>query len=235
MIYWQRYDARYKLCNVKNLYYFIQSKARKLGRPSALNPYEYTAVFIISTFFDLSLRDEFLSDLIFGKHIDHRTFGKAFQKIPHHCLQKLLLMIRSEIKNLIGKKHIPISIADSTEVTTDRLYVPAIIKCKSKRRKLVDKLNIVAEYYPEENAIVIANADAFLTSDSYFATKMLSEIETNATILFADAGFDCEELYEKCFSIGIKPIIKQRRYDKKQGNIEGGQEKYLMESSIREI
>ena len=49
MKYWQRYDARYKLCNVKNLYYFIQSKARKLdkpfgkkgkkGRHPALSPY----------------------------------------------------------------------------------------------------------------------------------------------------------------------------------------------------
>ena len=246
MKYWQRYDARYKLCNVKNLYYFIQSKARKLGkpfgkkgkkgRPPALSPYEYTAAFIISTFLDLSLRDdEFLSDLIFGKHIDHSTFGKAFQKIPHYYLQKLLLMIRNEIRNLIGKNYIPILIADSTGVTTDRLYVPAIIKCKSKRRKVVDKLNIVAEYYPEKSAIVIANADVFLTSDPYSAIKMLSEIETNATILFADAGFDCEELYEKCFSMRIKPVINQRKYDRKARRYRGKARKIFDEELYRKF
>jgi len=121
----------------------------------------------------------------------------------------------------LEKSVFPLLIADSTGVTTDRLYVPAIIKCKSKRRKVVDKLNIVAEYYPEKSAIVIANADAFLTSDPYSVIKMLNEIETDATILFADAGFDCEELYEKCFSIGIKPVIKQRKYDKKARKCRG--------------
>ena len=30
---WQRYDARYKLGNIKNLYYFVLAKARKLGAP----------------------------------------------------------------------------------------------------------------------------------------------------------------------------------------------------------
>jgi len=229
---WKIYDAKSKLCNIKNLYYFIQSKAKKLGkpfgkkskkgRPPALNPYEYTAAFIISTLLDLSLRDdESLSDLLFGKHIDHSTFGKSFNRIPHHYLKKLLLMIRNEIKNLIGKKYIPILIADSTGVRTDRLYVPAIIKCKSKRRRVVDKLNIIAEYYPERSTIVIANADAFLASDAYSAIRMMEEIETNATILFADAGFDCEELYEKCFSMGIKPVIKQRKYDRKARKYRG--------------
>jgi hypothetical protein len=43
---------------------------------------------------------------------------------------------------------------------------------------------------------------------------MLDEIETKATTFFADAGFDAEELYEKCFKLGIKPMIKQREYDK---------------------
>jgi len=33
MKYWKRYDAKYKLGNIKNLYYFIQSKAKKLGKP----------------------------------------------------------------------------------------------------------------------------------------------------------------------------------------------------------
>ena len=229
---WKIYDVKSKLCNIKNLYYFIQSKAKKLGkpfgkkskkgRPPALNPYGYTAAFIISTLLDLSLRDdESLSDLLFGKHIDHSTFGKSFNRIPHHYLKKLLLMIRNEIKNLIGKKYIPILIADSTGVRTDRLYVPAIIKCKSKRRRVVDKLNIIAEYYPERSTIVIANADAFLASDAYSAIRMMEEIETNATILFADAGFDCEELYEKCFSMGIKPVIKQRKYDRKARKYRG--------------
>jgi len=225
MRYWKRYDARYKLGNIKNLYYFIQSKARKLGkpfdrksnrgRPYAINPYEYVAIFIISTLLDFSLRDdEFLSDSLFGKHIDHSTFGKAFLKIPYHYLKKLLTIIRNEINSIIGNNSIPILIADSTGVRTDRLYVPTIVKCKLKKRRVTNKMNIIAEYYPEEKAIVIANADAFFVSDAYSAIRMLNESEVTAKMLFADAGFDCEELFEKCFKRQIKPIIKQREYDK---------------------
>jgi len=226
MRFWQRYDTRHKLGNIKNLYYFILAKARKLGkpfdrksrrgRPYAINPYEYVAIFIISTLLDLSLRDnEFLSDLLFGKHIDHSTFGKAFSRISYHYFKKLLIAVRNEINNIIGNDSTPILIADSTGVRVDRLYVPAIIKCKLKKRGVVDKLNILAEYYPEKRAIVIANADAFFASDAYSAIKMLNEVEVMSGMLFADAGFDCEKLFEKCFMFKIKPLIKQRKYDKK--------------------
>ena len=133
MKYWQRYDTRYKLGNIKNLYYFVLSKTRKLGkpfdrksnrgRPFAINPYEYVSIFIISTFLDLSLRDdELLSDLMFGKHIDHSTFGKAFWRIPYSYLKKLLIIIRNEINNIIGNNSTFLLIADSTGVRTDRLY-----------------------------------------------------------------------------------------------------------------
>jgi len=92
MRYWKKYDAKYKLGNIKNLYYFIRSKAKKLGkpfdrkskrgRPYTISPYEYVAVFVISTLLDFSLRDnELMSDLLCEKHIDHSTFGKAFHRI----------------------------------------------------------------------------------------------------------------------------------------------------------
>ena len=34
-------------------------------------------------FFDMSLRDlELWSEVLVGEHIDHSTFGKAFERIP---------------------------------------------------------------------------------------------------------------------------------------------------------
>ena len=83
--------------NIKNFYYFVRSKAKKIGKPFdkkrkkgrnfAISPYDYAAMFIISTFFDWSLRDdEFFSEVLCEKHVDHSTFGKAFAKntIPLH-------------------------------------------------------------------------------------------------------------------------------------------------------
>jgi len=225
MRYWKRYDKKYKVWGIKKIYYFIQSKAKKLGkpfgkkgkvgRPPALNPYEYTAAYIIFTFLDSSLRDdEFLSDMMFEKHIDHSTFGKAFHRIPYHYLRKLLIVIRNEINNFF-KDSIPVLIGDSTGVKTDRIYVKTIIKCKIKKRRVYDKLNIIAEFYSEKRAIVIANADALFTSDSYAATRMLDEIEVESSLFLADAGFDNEALFEKCFKKEIMPIIKQRQYNRK--------------------
>ena len=33
MKYWKRYDRKYKMGNIKKIYYFIRSKSRKLGNP----------------------------------------------------------------------------------------------------------------------------------------------------------------------------------------------------------
>ncbi len=223
MRYWKRYDQKYKKNNVKKLYYFVLSKAKKLGkpfekksnrgRPLAISPYDYVATFIIASLFDWSLRDdELFSDLLFRKHIDHSTFGKAFAKIPYMYLKKLLLMIRNEINNLIADQ--PVLISDSTGVKVDRLYYQTTIKCKAKKRRINDKMSILGEYYPKERAIIIANTDALFPSDSFSAIRMLNEIETSANIFFADAGFDSEELFEKCFRKSILPTIKLRRYGK---------------------
>ena len=72
-------------------------------------------------------------------------------------------------------------------------------------------LNIIQR----KKVIVIANADAIFTSDAYFAVRMLNETKTTAKMLFADASFDCEELFEKCFRQRINPVIKQKERDKK--------------------
>ena len=125
MRYYKRYDRRCKLNNVLNLCSFIRSKARKLGEPFSkrgkrgrnfkISPYDYLVSFILYTYLDLSLRDdEFLSMAIFGKHIDHSTFGKAYNRIPYSYLRKLLVLIRNEIDNLIRER--PVLIPDSTGV-----------------------------------------------------------------------------------------------------------------------
>ena len=75
-------------------------------------------------------------------------------------------------------------ISDSTGVRTDRLYIPLIFKCKYRKRKVIEKLNILAEYYPRNKLIVIANADSIFRSDAIAASIMLDEIETKADYLF---------------------------------------------------
>jgi len=90
-------------------------------------------MYIISTLLDLSLRDdELLSDILYGKHIDHSTFGKANNRISYHYLKKLLIMIWNEIRNLVGDAF-SVLIADSTSVKTDRLYSQTIIKCRRNK------------------------------------------------------------------------------------------------------
>ena len=75
-------------------------------------------------------------------------------------------------------------ISDSTGVRTDRLYIPLIFKCKYRKRKVIEKLNILAEYYPKNKLIVIANADSIFRSDA-----------------IADTAYDSEELLFKCYRI----------------------------------
>ena len=223
MQYWKRYDQKYKKNSVKKLYYFILSKAKKLGkpferkskrgRPLAISSYDYVATFIIASLFDWSLRDdELFSELLFRKHIDHSTFGKAFARIPYRYLKKLLVMIRNEINNLIVDQ--PVLISDSTGVKVDRLCYQTTIKCKAKKRRINDKMSILGEYYPKKRAIIIANTDAFFPSDSFSAIRMLNEIETRANMFFADAGFDSEGLFKKCFRKNILPMIKLKRHNK---------------------
>ena len=116
------------------IYYFVRSKAKKIGKPFdkkskkgrnfAISPYDYAAMFIISTFFDWSLRDdEFFSEVLCEKHVDHSTFGKAFAKIPYYYIKWLIFLTRNYTRNLIDEK--PVLISDSTGVRTDRLYAIA--------------------------------------------------------------------------------------------------------------
>ena len=118
------------------------------------------------------------------------AFRKAFHRIPYHYLKKLLIITGNEIRSLIGESNF-LLITDSTGIKIDRMYYLSLIKCKQKKRRKVDKLNVFAEYYPEEKAITIANADAIFSSDAYSAIKMLDEIEIGSSVIFADAGFDC--------------------------------------------
>jgi len=224
MRYWKRYDRKYKMWNIKKIYYFIQSKSKKLGnpfnrksnrgRPYSIPPYEYAASFILFTTFDFSLRDdELISDLLFGKHIDHSTFGKAFAKISYPYIKKLLIIVRNEINNLLKEK--PLLIADSTGVVVDRMYFQTLNRCRIRKRRFYDKLNVLAEYYPASRIITISAADSVFSSDSFSAKIMLSEIKTKAQKFFADAGYDSNDLFEKLLNSKIIPVVKIKKHSGK--------------------
>ena len=228
MRYWKRYDRRYKVNNILNLCSFIRSKARKLGEPFSkrgkrgrnfkISPYDYLVSFILYTHLDLSLRDnEFLSMAIFGEHVDHSTFGKAYGRIPYSYLRRLLVLMRNEIDNLIKER--PVLIADSTGVRIDRRCGKAMIGCKTTKRRDHDKLTILVEYYPENMLISISNADALIYSDPLSSAMMLEKLDTRSDYFFGDAGFDSEVLYMVCFGKGIKPVVKQRSYERRRGRL----------------
>ena len=158
------------------------------GRPYSIPPYEYAASFILFTTFDFSLRDdELISDLLFGKHIDHSTFGKAFAKISYKYIKKLLILVRNEINN----------------------------RCRIRKRRFYDKLNVLAEYYPASRIITISAADSVFSSDSFSAKIMLSEIKTKAQKFFADAGYDSNDLFEKLLNSKIIPVVKIKKHSGK--------------------
>jgi len=124
-------------------------KKSKRGRPLAISPYDYVTIFILSSLSDLSLRnDEFLSDLLAGKHIDHSTFGKEFAKTPYMYLKKLLIMTRNVIGNHVETDSI--LIVDPTWVKVDRVYYDTMTKCHYGKRRMRDKMNILTEYYQDE-------------------------------------------------------------------------------------
>ena len=150
---------------------------------------------------------------MFGKHIDHSTFGKAFARISYIYIKKLLILIRNEINNLIQEK--PILIADSTGIIVDRMYLQTLIGYKPKKRRFYDKLNVLAEYYPMHKAIAISDADSLFPSDSFSAKIMLSGIKTKAEKFFADAGYDSDELFKESFKNKIIPIVKIKKHSNK--------------------
>lgn len=195
-------------------------KARKLGlpferkssrgRPFAACPCAYAALFIIFSLFDLSLRDdEWFSESIVGRHIDHSTFGRSFAKIPPHYLHKLLLMTRNTIRNATDET--PVLIADSTGVVLDRIYEHTTVKLQREKRKQHVKLHILAEYYHDTGVIAIAAADALSRSDARAAREMLQRTDVGGRVFYADAGYDAEPLYETCYTRGLQPMIKMRR------------------------
>ncbi|MEM2258278.1 MAG: hypothetical protein QXE46_00010 [Candidatus Thermoplasmatota archaeon] len=70
----------------------------------------------------MSLRDlELWSENLVGMHIDHSTFGKAFEKITEEYLKKYLKNLREKIKDKLGDKDF-VYIADATGIKLDRLY-----------------------------------------------------------------------------------------------------------------
>ncbi|MCD6513005.1 MAG: transposase, partial [Thermoplasmata archaeon] len=168
--------------------------------------------------------DEFLIKLIFARmpalinprsiHIvEVNTFGKAFAKISYPYIKKLLIIVRNEINNLLKEK--PLLIADSTGVVVDRMYFQTLNRCRIRKRRFYDKLNVLAEYYPASRIITISDADSLFSSDSFSAKNMLSEIETKAQKFFADAGYDSNDLFEKLLNSKIIPVVKIKKHSGK--------------------
>ena len=87
------------------------------------------------------------------------------------------------------------------------------------KRREHDKLIILVEYYPENMLISISNADALIHSDPLSSAMMLENLDTRSDYFFGDAGFDSEVLYTVCFRKGIKPVVKQRSYERRRGRL----------------
>ena len=90
-----------------------------------------------------------------GEHIDHSTFGKAFERIPEEYLKKYLKKLRDKIKDKLGDKDF-VYLADATGVKLDRIYRNAISGNKKIKITNHDKLSILSEYYSDAGVICIS-------------------------------------------------------------------------------
>ena len=222
--YWKAYDLRYKKYDLIKTYTFILRIIKKLNRPSiegqrigrspALSRNEYMAVLILKLIYTLSLRDlETLSNVLHNKHIDHSTYGKAFKRIDYTSLLAILTFTYVIIANLVKQPSNKIYIADSTGVSITRLYKESIYRGKRTKRRVFDKLHILACYYPKYGYIPVVTArwSTGYSSDSTNLLEMLKQIDfLDIEYLLADRGYDCCELFEYLLYHNITPIIKTK-------------------------
>jgi len=223
--YWKKYNRKFSDFDVKKILRFLIELADEIGEPfekkSArgrsfkLSPTQYVALYILMVFFDMSLRDlELWSEALLGEHIDHSTFGKAFERIPEEYLKKYLKKLRDKIKDKLGDKDF-VYLADATGVKLDRIYKDTISGNKKTKINAHDKLSILSEYYPDASVICISAGEwrAGYSYDSPSLVNILSSIDViQGKYLYADAGYDGYSCYYLCFKKGLIPIIKQRKY-----------------------
>ncbi|MEM2387883.1 MAG: hypothetical protein QXW78_02010 [Candidatus Thermoplasmatota archaeon] len=162
----------------------------------------------------MSLRDlELWSENLVGMHIDHSTFGKAFEKITEEYLKKYLKNLREKIKDKLGDKDF-VYIADATGIKLDRLYRDVTSVGEKRKLGMHDKLSILGEYYSTVGVICIS-AGEWRSGYSYDSPSLVNMLSSTDIVpgkyLYADVGDDyfC---YSLCFNKGLIPIIKQRRY-----------------------
>lgn len=222
--YWKKYDLVFKHFSFTKIYKEILSFAKELGKPFAkksnkgrnfkIEPEEYVAYITFEIITHNSpFRDmEMGSELYVGKHIDHSTFGKVFQKIPYLYFLKLLEMTSNFLENLLGK--VNLLIADSTGMHSN-IYYDSTFKIKESRRKRRYKINALVASYPEKNLTYIRNAvgSDLRLSDSEGARRMLEKQDLTNCVFIADRGYDFEKVYKVCKDKNIKANIKAKKYE----------------------
>jgi hypothetical protein len=148
------------------------------------------------------------SETFFEKNIDHSTFGKNFQKIPHDYLRKLLQLTGRLLENLLG--HAKVHIPDSTKLSTDR-YKDIIYQGKPRRVKETFKLHTMVQRHPKKQMTIIMDglsSDAHI-SDAEGAVRM-SHVLQKGDILPADRGYDYEKVYAVCAERKVRTNIKKQ-------------------------
>lgn len=221
--YWKRYDLVFKHFSFKVIYNKLLGFAKNLGKPFTkksnkgrsfkINPCEYVAYMAFEIISHNSpYRDmELGSELYVGKHIDHSTFGKNFQKIPYNYLLKLLELSSNFLEKILGQ--VKLLIADSTGIHA-HVYYDCDRMIKKSRRKKRYKINTLISSHPEKKLTYIRTAvgSDLRVGDAEGAKQMLEKQSAMKCTFIADRGYDYERVYQACKDKGIKANIKPKKY-----------------------
>lgn len=227
LAYWKKYNKLYK--NFSKVYGVVLRFAERLGSPyerrshfgrsEKLSPVEYAAfiVFMIVTRGATYRQMEAESELYTGKHIDHATFARNFEKMPTSYFLDLIEETGSYLDSLL---------ADSDQYVVDSSAITSPLKFETENKGIIveEKIefrgHVIASLHPEDNCVCIRRAisTSKRIADCEGAKLMLDQGNIKNVTLHADRGYDYERVYTACYENNIKPNIRPLPYTTKEGS-----------------
>ena len=183
-----------------------------IGRKPNLSRKEYVCMSILHAYFGLDFREtEQLIKILTGKQLDHTNCVRWFGRLNAEYINNLVFEIH---KKIIGIDNAGDYIADSTQLTCDRLEEQTIL---DKYQHITWKLHILAQYIFTLGLVSIVSAFASnreANDSPPLRNNLLHEEKICADKrVHADKGYFGKENIRKCKELGLKPnIVPKEQY-----------------------
>src|SRR3989344_6325691 len=186
-----------------------------IGRKPNLNKKEYVCMSILHAYFDLDFREtEQLVKILSGKQLDHTNCVRWFGRLNAEYINNLVFEIH---KKIIGIDNAGDYIADSTQLTCDRLEEQTIAD-EDEYHHITLKFHILAQYIFTLGLVSIvsvfatnkeANDSPPLRNNLLHEEKICRDKRVHA-----DKGYFGKENIKRCRKLKLKPNIvpKERDY-----------------------